>query len=244
MAPQLLINVNGKGSAFRTAERGYLRVNVASTGTDQLRAFQDAQNAVTAVTSLFRNLATKDEDGKPHANAAVTAFSVTPLSTTSYYQRDQHHRELQNLPKQHKVSASAEAIFRDMVKLADVSNELATMPDVSISGTEWRLTDATRTEVEREARLKAIGEAVQKAQDYAGVVGRHVVPVEINDQAVGGGGYLSGQSQIHLMQQQMPSQPASGQGTASTGPALEPKTITFSAFVSAKFVSADDGSPA
>jgi len=248
MMPQLEIYVDGKGSVFRTAERGHLRICIASTSTDQSKAFREAQSTMATLTSTFRARATKTEDGRPHADAGITAFTITPLSSMSCYQRDQNWRELRDLPKEHTVKSSAEVVFRDMAQLADVSNELANMLHVSISETEWRLTDATRAEIEREARLKAIKDAVQKAQDYAGVVGRQVVAVEIKDQPSFGPGsvpqvyanHAQGQNQ-HMMQQ-APSQHAAMPAITSGGPALEPKTITVWAHVSAKFVSKNEDS--
>ncbi len=260
MTPQLEIHVDGQGSSFRTAERGYLRLNISSTRTDQSQAVQEAQSAVAKLTSTVRALATKTLDGRPHPDAAVTAFTVAPLSTVSQFQRDKHYRQLPELPKEYTVKASAEIIFRNMARLAEVSDELAQMPYVSMSETEWRLTDATRAELEREARRKAIADAVQKAQDYASVVGRRVVAVEIKDQhqasAPGlffrqpmGQQMAQAQAQAQVMQQQQQQQQQQmaqqlGQApimstAASEALMLEPKTITVSARVSAKFVSTD-----
>lgn len=245
MAPQLTIHVDGKGSVFRTAERAYVHLSISSTSTDQSKAFHDAQSTVAQLTSTFRKLATKTEDGRPHPSAGITAFTVAPLNTTSAYQRDKNHRELRNLPREHTVHASAELVFRNMTQLADMSNELATMPLVSINETEWRITEPTRAEIEREARLNAIRDAVQKAEDYAGVVGRQVVAVEITD-VPAPYSYYGGTRvrQSAMMPQQMPqmaAHPAAAAAAAVTsdGPALEPKTITVSASVNVKFVSTD-----
>ncbi|KAH8904259.1 hypothetical protein BR93DRAFT_930298 [Coniochaeta sp. PMI_546] len=254
LMPQLEIHVDGSGSVFRKAERAYVRLTILYSSTDQSEAFEEAQTTVSSLTASIRALALKTEDGRPHPSAAVTAFTVAPLSTTSCYQRDKNYKELRNLPKQYTVSTSAEIIFRDMVQLAETSAELAIMPHVSVGGTEWRLTEATREEIEREARLKAIKDAVQKAQDYAGVVGRRVVAVEIHDGAssnsgparyygMGAHGGMMMQQQPQQQQQMAPVMPqmrgGSGMVVASEGPALEPKTITVSAYVNAKFVSND-----
>ncbi|KAJ4289986.1 hypothetical protein N0V88_006787 [Collariella sp. IMI 366227] len=266
MVPQLEIYVDGKGSSFRTAERGYVRLNFSSTSTDQAQASHDVQSAVAKLTSAFRALAIKTEDGRPHPDAAVTAFTVSALSTVSAFQRDDQYRQVLDLPKEHTVKASAEIIFRNMAKLAEMSNELATMPHVSMSETEWRITEPTRVELEREARVKAITDAVQKAEDYASVVGRQVIAVEIKDQPTASGGpYLSRmpqmqQQQIHpqqqqqmnpqqlqqmqmmLMQQQQAKNRAAMRSSTdqdSQALTLEPKSITVSAHVNAKFVSAD-----
>jgi len=118
------------------------------------------------------------------------------------------------------------------------------MQHVSVLGTEWRLTEATYAELEREARRKAIRDAVQKAQDYAGEVGREVVAVEIKDQpstSQGRDTYYARQMQVP--QQALAQQPASGMPVVvSEGLTLEPKTISISATVQAKFVSDEDES--
>lgn len=240
MAPQLEIHVNGKGTVLRKAERAHVSLTVSSTSTDQSKAFQDAQTTVSALTTNIRSLAIKTEDDTPHPSAAVTAFTVSPLSTTSQYQRDKDHRELRDLPKLYTVSASAEIIFRDMAQLGETSAELAKMPHVSVSGTEWRLTEATRLELEREARLKAIRDAVQKAQDYAGVVGRRVVAVEIRDGLASDGSNYRMVQQMPMYQTARQRQGDDGMAVITEGPSLEPKIITVSASVNAKFASVDD----
>jgi len=248
MTPPLEIHVDGKGSSFRTAERGYLRLRIMAAGTDQSKASSDVQSAAAKITAIFRALAIKTTDGTPHPDAAVTAFTVTPLSTVSQYQRDSQYRMLTTAPKEYSVSASAEIIFRDMAKLAEVSADLALMPHVSMSETEWRLTEPTRAELEREARRKAIANAVDKAQDYATVVGREVVAVEIKDQPQAPTWYGSSQPQAMMQQQmqrhQMAQQAAMAPPTAQPGSppeglTLEPKTITVSASVNVRFASVD-----
>ncbi|KAK4465008.1 hypothetical protein QBC42DRAFT_262304 [Cladorrhinum samala] len=256
VVPQLEIHVDGKGSTFRVAERCYLQLSIASTSTDQSKAFQEVQNTLAHITTTIRALAPKAEDGRPHDDAAVTAFTVTPLSTVSRYQLNTQYRPLTAEPKEYTVQASAEVIFRGMAQLADVSSELARMPHLSIFGVEWRLTEATRGRLEREARLKAIADAVQKAQDYAGVVGRRVVAVEVIDQPVPSGlglhrtAQAQMQMQMQMQQQQMQQQSmqqsnpqfgSNAAAAASEGLLLEPKTITVSACVKAKFVSYDEG---
>jgi uncharacterized protein YggE len=251
MLPKLEIHVAGKGSVFRTAERAYVRLTISSASLDQSKAFEEASSTVKSLTSKIRALATKTENGEPHPSAAVTAFTVNPLSSSSYWQRDENFRELKNLPKEHSVSTTAEVIFRDMAVLADLSNELATTPHLSVTGTEWRLTDATQLAIQREARLKAIRDAVQKAEDYAGVVGRQVAAIEILDGPSSGewsGGRTRQTAQMgqmarqqQVMQQQQMAYPLEAHVplVASDGPSLEPKTVTVAANVTAKFVSTD-----
>ncbi|OBT74303.1 hypothetical protein VF21_06891 [Pseudogymnoascus sp. 05NY08] len=250
MAPKLEIHVDGKGSVFRTAERGVVHLSVSSTSVDQSKAFGDVKDKVETLTQKFRSFATKTEDGRPHPLAGITTFTVSPLNTSSYFQRDSNYHELKYKPKEFVVRSTAEVVFRNLELLSEVSHELANMAHVSIVSSEWRLTGPTRIEIEREARVKAIEDAVQKANDYAGVVGRQVVAVEIKDGPssnsasrpyyFGGGGQAQMQQQQMQQAQQMAQQianPANPASVAMEGPALEPRTITVSAQVNAKFVS-------
>lgn len=246
MASKLEIYVDGKGSVFRTAERGVVFLSVSSTSTDQSMAFVDVKNTVETLTQKFRSFATKSEDGSPHPSAGITTFTVSPLNTSSHYQRDYNGHENKTKPKEHTVRSTAEVVFRNLELLSEISQELANMPHVSIVNSEWRITGPTRIEIEREARVKAIKDAVQKAEDYAGVVGRQVVAVEIRDgpssSSTSRPYYFGGRpAQMQQMQQQQMAQTQAG-GTPSVtteGPALEPRTISVSAQVNAKFVSVD-----
>lgn len=248
MAPQLEIYVDGKGSVFRTAERGVVHLSVSSTGIDQTKVFVDVKDTVETLTQKFRSFATKTEDGRPHPLAGITTFTVSPLNTSSYFQRDHNYHELKSKPKEFVVRSTAEVVFRNLELLSEISHELANMPHVSIVSSEWRLTGPTRIEIEREARVKAIEDAVQKANDYAGVVGRQVVAVEIKDGPSSnsasrpyyfGGGPAQMQQQQMQQAQQRAQQVAAPASVAMDGPALEPRTITVSAQVNAKFVSVD-----
>ncbi|OBT63679.1 hypothetical protein VE03_06130 [Pseudogymnoascus sp. 23342-1-I1] len=245
MAPQLEIYVDGKGSVFRTAERGVVHLSVSSTSTEQSIAFVNVKETVELLTHKFRSFATKTEDGRPHPSAGITTFTVSPLNTSSYYQRDYNNHEIKTKPKEHTVRSTAEVVFRDIELLSDLSQELANMPHVSIVNSEWRITGPTRIEIEREARVKAIKDAVQKAEDYAGVVGRQVVAVEIKDgpssNSTSRPYYFGGRpAQMQQMQMQQAQTQAGGSPNVTMdGPALEPRTITVSAQVNAKFVSVD-----
>ncbi|KAK7988350.1 6-phosphofructo-2-kinase [Apiospora arundinis] len=185
MWPQLKIHVDGSGSVFRTAERGVLHIRVSKSDKAQTAASDAVRETSAKLTANFRTHALKTEgaDGRPvpHPDAGITAFTASSISTHSMPQYEWVDGRRRDLGVLYCASSDFEVVFRDMALLADAAGELASMPHVSIVSTEWRLTAATRAEIEREARKKAIENAVQKAEDYAGVVNRTVVAVEIQD---------------------------------------------------------------
>lgn len=253
MIPQLKIHVNGSASVFRTAERGVLHVEVSSTTTSQADASSNVSSTTETMINTFRRFAQKTEDGLyPHPSAGITAFSASAPETSTFIPRAKNGRELKTAPKEYTATTTAEVVFRDLELLARLANELSAMENVSITQTEWRLTDATHASICREARVNAMKDAVQKAEDYAGVVSREVVAVKVEDGpanvAYSGRTKQTARRAVPLAQQ-APAQAWNSRPSAQTdqgvtiqGPALEPSTITVSARVDVKFVS-KDGEP-
>ncbi|KAK8113856.1 hypothetical protein PG999_005925 [Apiospora kogelbergensis] len=272
MLPQLKIHVDGSGSVFRTAERGVLHIRVSMADKSQNESSDAVRETSASLTARFRTHALKIEgtvDGRPvpHPNAGITAFTASSISTRAEPEFEWVDGRRRALDVMYRASSDFEVVFRDMQLLADVASELASMPHVSIVSTEWRLTAATRAEIEREARKKAIENAVQKAQDYSGVVNRSVVAVEIKDGPASAASNIKNAwhpfsstaglfgSSGNMMQQQAPPQlqaqmQAQAQARAQQqtlnpseqakeGPSVEPRTITASATVNVKFVSVD-----
>ncbi|KAI0129749.1 hypothetical protein BJ170DRAFT_286252 [Xylariales sp. AK1849] len=248
MTPQLNISVNGTGSVFRKAERGVLYISVSSTHDSQAQASQDVQQTSEQLSKKFRSYALKTETGYPHPSAIVTAFSSSALRSSSYMPGDWNGKR-KVYERQYTATTSHEVVFRDLAMLAETANGLSSMPHVTVDRTEWRLTDSTRAEIERDARKKAIANAVQKAEDYAGVVGRNIVAVDIKD---GQASFLSAplhfrqpmmqmQMQQQAQMQQQQQQQAPGAAISSEGPAVEPQTVTATAQVNVQFCSVDDG---
>lgn len=252
MIPQLKIHVNGSASVFRTAERGVLHVEVSSTTTSQTEASSNVSSTTENMINTFRRFAQKTEDGLyPHASAGITAFSASAPETSTFIPRAKNGRELKTAPKEYTATTRAEVVFRDLELLARLANELSAMENVSITQTEWRLTDATHAAICREARVNAMKDAVQKAEDYAGVVGREVVAVKVDDGPANishSGRPKQTRRPGPMAQTIMPAYTSShssaqtDQGVTIEGPALEPSTITVSARVDVKFVS-KDGEP-
>lgn len=260
MIPQLKVYVNGSASVFRKAERGVLHIRVWHTSKSQSDASSAVATKSDTLTTLFRQHALKTDDHRPHPDAAITTFTLSAPSTSSQLPISQDTgRAILDAARLYTAQTTAEVVFRDVDLLAKLAVELSAMEDVAIEQTEWRLTDPTRDEITREARISAVKNAVQKANDYAGVVGREVVAHRIDDGNVSSSSTRTRQtarqapmfhpdlmvsSSMPMAQQiQMPQQMPTAQGQAAgmlaVGPALEPATITVSATVSVQFISKD-----
>jgi uncharacterized protein YggE len=167
--------------------------------------------------------------GEAAPSAPVTYWKNSTLSTSSYRPTDDKGRKLDRL---FFARTSFEIKVRDFERLGSLATTLSTMPLVSISHVEWRLTDATKASLASENRHEAIKDAVVKARDYAAVLGRgKPETVEVSD----GGGTFGGYGQGIRSHAAFGSRNARGQ---QAGEILdfEPESVQLNTTVTVKFL--------
>jgi uncharacterized protein YggE len=127
---------------------------------------------------MFKALSPKTATGEARPDAPVTVLSIGKIRSWSQIPYD---NDCQQRQRQYYASSSFEIIFRDPDRLGQTASILFAMPHVEITSIQWRLTDETRASLRSQSRKEAMLDAIRQARDYAGVVGREVVPVEITD---------------------------------------------------------------
>lgn len=176
----LRIEVTGTSTISRRPERAIIHLHVSSTGPSLETVIDNVASTSNSLQTLVKSkLAPKDTSGSPTSDAAVTHWSMSSLSTGSWYVYDNKGN-----PKERTYSASTrfEIKFQDFAKLGVVITDLASMLHVTIQRIEWKLTDATRASLAGQSRKQAIEDAFAKAKDYAEAVGlKEVVATEIVD---------------------------------------------------------------
>lgn len=150
-----------------------------SEGPHQELVSKEVGLASNQVHQIFKELSPKTEEGLATAQAPVTKFSNTLLSTRSTVPLDHDNKPL---PRVYHAHSSFQAIFRNFVTLGEVVSQLATYPKIEIDKIDWHLTDETKKALGSESRNLAMYDAIQKANDYAEVVGQKVVAVHITDE--------------------------------------------------------------
>lgn len=173
----------------------------------------------------FDGLAPKTAEGLPTAEAPLTHFSMSAFQTNSCLPRDKDGKELE---REYTASTAFTAIFRDFKKLGEVTSLLYRTPHVEIKKTEWRLTDATIRGLGSESRKAAVRDAMQKAKDFAEVLERVPVAIEVND--YGGQSYAVASQELGGY---APAPAASKQQI--DGLTLEPEQVELTARISVKF---------
>lgn len=232
MAP-LSVTVTGSSSISRQAERGVLTVSAKAEGPEKELVSQEVTSASNELHQMFTALSPKTEVGAATADAPVTVFSSTMLRT-GYF--DQNDRKSETKTRVHTATSSYSVIFRNFAKLGEVVGKLMTHPHVSIDRVEWKLTDVTIKSLHSESRTLAMQNAIEKAEDYARVVERKVVPREIDDSGHG--------NQVMAMQQQAQQMArsatsyGSGLGSGHDGSVdMTPQDIRYTGHVTVKFES-------
>ncbi|KAL9596547.1 MAG: hypothetical protein Q9219_005725 [cf. Caloplaca sp. 3 TL-2023] len=225
MAPPLTINVIGESTINRVAERAVLKALVKSTGPSQETVSQNVTETCNHLRNILLGLAPKNSEGLPSPDAAVTQFSMSGFSTSSYVPRDDDGKELD---REFTASTRFEAIFRDFSKLGEVTSMLFRMQHVEVKSTEWRLTSATITSLGTESRKAAMEDAIRKAQDYAVVLGRTPVAIEVTDTGSRSFGYTA-QELGHSRQSGASKQQVDGM-------TLEPEDVKYRTDIDVKFL--------
>ncbi|KAJ5995724.1 hypothetical protein N7481_002701 [Penicillium waksmanii] len=234
MAP-LKVTVVGSSSISRQAERGVLTVSAKAEGPEKELVSQEVTSASKELHRMFTELSPKTESGAATADAPITVFSSTMLRTGFY---DKTDKTPETRTRVHTATSSYSAIFRNFAKLGEVVGKLMTHPNVSIERVEWKLTDATIKSLHSESRTLAMQNAIEKAEDYARVVGRKVFACEINESDHG--------NQVAMLQQQQQQQQqmarsavyGSGAGPSHDGSVdMTPQDIRYTGRVTVKFES-------
>ncbi|RJE24936.1 hypothetical protein PHISCL_02768, partial [Aspergillus sclerotialis] len=169
------ISVTGSSSIHRHPERAFLTLRVSSNGPSQATVSQEVTLRSNHIQNLLNLLSPKTETGEATPDAPVTVYSVGFLRSWSHVP---HDKDGQPLERVYYAQVNINANFRDFGKLSQVAAELLALPNVEISGIDWQLTKPTRKALGSESRKLAMLDAVEKARDYAEVVGREVFAVE------------------------------------------------------------------
>lgn len=233
MAP-IEITVLGTSSVHRYPERAYLTVRVSSQGSSQQTVSSETTDRANGVQQLLKGLAPKTETGEPAPNASVTVFSVSFLKSWSFIP---HNINNERRPREYRAELTINASFRDFKVLGEVTAQLLSLPNVDISRIDWQLTTPTMKELETESHRLAMLNAIEKANNYAQVIGREVIPVDVKEPGVTGrDGYSGSGMPGRMMMQQMPQMPGGSTGGGTDkGLDLTPQNIQVSHSLQVKF---------
>lgn len=216
-------------------------VTVSSSGPDQAKVTNNVTSTVNKVQNGLRQLNPKNENtGEALADAAITYWSMSTLSTGSYFiWLPNQSGKAAGDGSEHKVpnftaNTQFEIKFRDFVKLGSVCTDLANVPFVQVKSVRWQLTDKTRNALVGESRTLAVKDAISQAHDFAIAAGKTKVwPVDIAASASTGGGY--GNAQLFSAARSVRQTNAFGGEQAEEGLSFQPEDVDLHCTIRATF---------
>lgn len=225
------ITVRGTFMAFQAPERGTVHATIAFEGPAMEPVYDRVARDLEAVKASVTPLKSGD-------HGPVTWWSAQQLRTWST--RPWNTDGIQ-LPLVHHASVGIEVKFRDFSALSRwVGQHVATTDGFRVASVEWTLTSKRRTEMQRQARFRAVEDAVLRAQQYADALGLGKIrPVAIADAGMLGDGVHPerGGGAAHMR-----AVAAAAPGVSDVE--LVPEDIEVSAAVDARFVGEDAGTTA
>lgn len=109
---------------------------------------------------------------------AVAKVVVRPISTSSWRPINRGRQQ----PPIYRASAGLQADFTDFAALADLAARFGATEGLELNWVEWRLTDATRRDLENVCLTKAVEQARERALVMARAAGQsEVVFVQLAD---------------------------------------------------------------
>ena len=220
------ITVRGTFTAFQAPERGTVHATIAFEGPAMEPVYDRVARDLEAVKTSVTPLKTGD-------HGPVTWWSAQQLRTWSTRPWNQDGIQL---PLVHHASVGIEVKFRDFAALSRwVGQHVANTDGFSVSRVEWRLTSKRRTELQRQARTRAVEDAVIRAQQYADALGLGKIrPIAVADAGMLGDGLHPESGGRAAYMRAVSAAPDSGPDVE-----LIPEDIEVSAAVDARFVGED-----
>lgn len=127
---------------------------------------EEALRTATAVVQrLHAELKRLQEAGQ------VSQIVVRPISTSSWRPVARGRQQ----PPIYRAHADVRADFTDFAALADLAAHLGAMEGLELNRVEWRLTDATRRELENTCLTRAVEQARDRALAMARAAGESAV---------------------------------------------------------------------
>lgn len=182
------------------------------------------RTATSVVQRLHAELTRLQEAGK------VSQIVVRPITTSSWRPVSRGRQQ----PPIYRAHADVRADFTDFASLADLAAHLGALEGLELNRVEWRLTDATRRQLENTCLTRAVEQARDRALAMARAAGESAVAfVKLADPG------LLGQRPVVESFGGMP-QPGMMRSAMMTddlaGIEIQPEDLTVNAVVEARFV--------
>ncbi|KAK5164891.1 uncharacterized protein LTR77_009555 [Saxophila tyrrhenica] len=168
MSTPFILTVTGESTIPHPAERALLNISVETSGPNKASVSDSVLTTAKHLESLLRSLSPASESDEDKAASPLAHWSKTGLTATSHIPyKDDGTAE----PRQFDGSITFDIRFKDFAALGAFGEKLSALPHVEVKGVHWILTPATEKSFRSRLRREAAQDALEKAKDYAEVLG-------------------------------------------------------------------------
>ena len=151
-----LFSVTGEGKVTVVPDLAVLNLGMSTKKNTVKLAQAEANTVINGLTKAIKELGVKDADIK------TTNYSVYP---------DYDYTSGSNRIVGYNVNISLSVTVRNIDSVNDILDKVATLGANSVGGIQFTVADDKLKELNREARLKAISDAKEKAEELAKLSG-------------------------------------------------------------------------
>lgn len=177
------ITLRGHHSARRFPERAMVHLTIESSGESEESVSNEVASTCNSLREILEILCSREEDGTPTPEAAVSSISSSHIHITS--KPPNAYDPMGNVidgPRIYDAIVTIYTILRDFSELQKFIQKLDGYHNARLNNIFWYLTDASKHEIGAEARKEAVLDAVTKANQYAQAVGfEDVTPLDIRE---------------------------------------------------------------
>lgn len=156
------IGVQGTHEESVQPEIGRLHASAQAEAADKNEVLRTATGVVQRLHAELKRL---QEAGQ------VSEIVVRPITTSSWRPVSRGRQQ----PPIYRAHAEIRADFTDFVALADLAAQLGALEGLELNRVEWRLTDATRRDLENACLTRAVEQARDRALAMARAAGESAV---------------------------------------------------------------------
>jgi uncharacterized protein YggE len=182
MTTTIKISVTGTSLIHKPPDLALLDIEISTTGFSRSFISSEIQLSCRRLEDLLRKSSSSSVSTSAAETPIVKYWAMTNIHTSSHLPTSPHGVVLKNAQRIYSTTISFNIHIIEFGALGTFANQVALIPYTCIHGVRWAVHDSTRKVYESELRGKAVGDALEKAKDYAKGLGLSAAwPVEVRE---------------------------------------------------------------
>jgi uncharacterized protein YggE len=183
MTTTIKISVTGTSLIHKPPDLALLDIEISTTGFSRSFISSEIQLSCRRLEDLLRKSSSSSASPvNPPETSIVKHWAMTNIHTSTHLPTSPHGAVLKNAQRIYSTTISFTIHIIEFGALGTFASQVALIPYTCIQGVRWKVDGSTRKGCESELRGKAVGDALERAKDYAKGLGLSAVwPVEVRE---------------------------------------------------------------